>query len=175
MQLEVLGWVEKRNYLESGVQMNGILSDLLLWVSERLPCFGTLASDAALLASWDAVVVKGVWKTDRVASHRVCLFCCFPPNPPLSPSNHFTFGCFWWTILKVSIQVLFCLVWQEQYVAYSTLVVLIKECNFLPPPLKENKTSFETIPRGTISYQVESTWIGSSAPSEERHTHTQRV
>lgn len=30
MQLEVLGWVEKRNYLESAVQMKGILSDLLL-------------------------------------------------------------------------------------------------------------------------------------------------
>lgn len=30
MQLEVRARVEKREYLESGVQMNGILSDLLL-------------------------------------------------------------------------------------------------------------------------------------------------
>lgn len=41
MQLEVLGWVEKRNYLESAVQMKGILSDLLLWTAERPPWFGT--------------------------------------------------------------------------------------------------------------------------------------
>ncbi len=48
MQLEVLGWVEKRNYLESSVQMNGILSDLLLW---EAALFWDPASDATLFAT----------------------------------------------------------------------------------------------------------------------------
>lgn len=59
MQLEVLGWVEKRNYLESGVQMNGILNDLLLWVAEEAALFWDLESDATLFAAWDAIVVNG--------------------------------------------------------------------------------------------------------------------
>lgn len=46
------------------------------------------------------------------------------------------------------------------FVACSVSLVVIKECNFLfflPPPFTENKTSFETIPRGTISDRVERT------------------
>lgn len=57
IQLEVLGWVEKRNYLESAVQLNGILSDLLLQAAQRQAFFGTLE------VTWDVAPVSGIAET----------------------------------------------------------------------------------------------------------------
>lgn len=72
IQLEVLGWVEKRNYLESAVQMNGILNDLLLQAAQRQAFFGTLE------VTWDVAPVSGIAETCRIASHVIYdlfLFC----------------------------------------------------------------------------------------------------
>lgn len=134
------------------------------------------ASDAALLATWDAVVVKGVWKTGDVASHRICCNLLFSHWLPrvMSPIK----SLYIWLFLMDHSQSLnpgflvLCLTG----VACGILVVVIKECNFLlPPPQGEQNFFWDNPKRDNIVSSGEDMNRERSTVWRATHTHSEGV